>query len=259
MKRIVILSDKQIPYHDKRATKNVVQFVRDYSPDELANVGDEIDCPQPARWNKGFAVEYSGTLGQHIESNYRLQAELREAIGGYRTYRIMRSNHVDRLETYLTKYAPAFAGLRIFGDEPLSIEKLLRYDKLDITYHRQMFDIAPGWVLAHGDEGNLSPLAGRTATNLAVNKVGKSVICGHTHRAGISSKSFGYNGKIHTTLYGVEVGNLMDIRKAHYLKSGSGDWQQAFAILYVDGNRVTPQLVYIQRDGSFIVDGHRWG
>jgi len=41
MKRIVVLSDMQIPYNDKRATRAVMNVVADYEPDELFCVGDE--------------------------------------------------------------------------------------------------------------------------------------------------------------------------------------------------------------------------
>jgi predicted phosphodiesterase len=56
-----------------------------------------------------------------------------------------------------------------------------------MTYHKTAYEI-PGtnWVMAHGDEGNISQHAGITALNLA-KKWGKSVLCGHTHRLGMSA------------------------------------------------------------------------
>jgi len=66
------------------------------------------------------------------------------------------------------------------------------------------------------------------------------------------------NGKPTRTLWGMEVGNLMDMRKATYLKGGYGNWQQGFGLLYVDGNKVTPQLVPMRPDGSFDAHGKQW-
>ncbi len=43
MKRIVVLSDMQIPLHNKPAINAVIKFVKDYQPDELFCVGDEAD------------------------------------------------------------------------------------------------------------------------------------------------------------------------------------------------------------------------
>jgi predicted phosphodiesterase len=50
MKRIVVLSDLQIPYHDSKAVKASIQFVKDYKPDELWCVGDELDAPGTKAW-----------------------------------------------------------------------------------------------------------------------------------------------------------------------------------------------------------------
>jgi hypothetical protein len=57
----------------------------------------------------------------------------------------------------------------------------------------------------------------------------------------------------------MEVGNLMDYRKAKYIKGGLFTWQQGFGILYVDGRTVIPSVIPIARDGSFIVEGKVWG
>jgi hypothetical protein len=66
-KRIVVLSDLQIPYHDSKAVEASIQFVKDYKPDELWCVGDELDAPEPSRWNKGMAGEYAETLQDSID------------------------------------------------------------------------------------------------------------------------------------------------------------------------------------------------
>ncbi len=41
IKRIVVISDLQVPFHDKKAVKNVAQFIRKYKPDDVLCVGDE--------------------------------------------------------------------------------------------------------------------------------------------------------------------------------------------------------------------------
>jgi hypothetical protein len=57
------------------------------------------------------------------------------------------------------------------------------------------------------------------------------------------------------TLHGVEVGNLMSFSAAKYTK-GSAQWQQAFAIMYVKGKNVQVDLIYIEKDGTFTVEGN---
>ena len=120
-----------------------------------------------------------------------------------------------------------------------------------------MFEFAPKWLLAHGDEGGLSSEPGKTALNLA-KRAGKSVLCGHTHRAGIQPFTTAYGGKFVQTIYGMEVGCLMELKQAAYLKSGGANWQLAFGIFHVDGAHVSPHIVYMRRDGSFVWENRLW-
>ena len=251
MKRIVVLSDMQIPYHDPRAIKLVQQFVKDYQPDELFCVGDEADSPEPSRWNKGSAGEYAGTLQAGLDKTAEIMKTFKEAIGD-KPFHVMRSNHGDRIQHYVSRYAPALSSLR-----DLEYSKLLRYRENEITYHNKLWSFAPGWIMAHGDEGNLSRQAGGTALALA-RKTGSSVVCGHTHRLGIQHEHTGFNGKIQNRLYGVEVGHLMDLSQASYLNTGSANWQQGVAILYVDKGKVTPSIVPINGT-SLIAEGKQYG
>jgi hypothetical protein len=51
----------------------------------------------------------------------------------------------------------------------------------------------------------------------------------------------------------------MDQKKASYLKGGIANWQQAIGVLYIDSQKVTPKLIPIHKDGTFVVDGKVWG
>lgn len=227
-----VISDLQVPYEDRNAVQAAIDFVAKGRFDGLLNVGDECDCPQPSRWNKGTAGEYAETLLSDISRCADIMAEFRKALGAHKPYHVMRSNHGDRIATYVERYAPAL-GPFIAPGGILDIPSLLRYDESGITYHRKPFEFARGWVLAHGDEGSLSRIPGGTAKALAVNW-GKSVVCGHTHRAGIMPHTTGLPGPNQRTVYGVEVGCLMDFKKAEYIKSGAPNWQQAIGLIHVD-------------------------
>jgi hypothetical protein len=246
MKRIVVLSDMQIPLHDKRAIKAVVKFVKDYQPDELFCVGDEADCLAPARWSKGYAAEHSN-LQRDLDETTRIMGEFRKALGDY-PFHLMRSNHGDRIQRYIERDAPALASLR-----DLKYEKLLGYRDLEITYHNKLWEFAPGWVMGHGDEGPTSRYSGGTAMTLA-KKIGMSVVCGHTHKLGYLHDNKSFNGRYVSNLYGFEVGNLMDLKQATYLKGGSANWQTSFGLLYIHKGKVTPVPVPIQNN-SFVVEG----
>lgn len=232
-KRAVILPDFQIPYQDNKAVEATIEFVKWYKPDELWCVGDELDAPEPSRWNKGMAGEYAGTLQDGIDMTHETMAAFRRALGPNKPFYMQRSNHTDRIENYIRKYAPAFDSLR-----GMKIETLLGYDELGITYLHKMTELMPGWVMAHGDEGRISSVPGSTALGLA-KRLGKSVVCGHTHRVGLQHESVGMYGKT-STLYGLEVGHQMDMSQAHYLTAGTANWQQGLGILVQEGRKVTP-------------------
>jgi hypothetical protein len=245
VRTIVAISDLQVPYHHKRAVQALSKFIADYQPDDVICVGDEIDLPQVSRWTQGTAGEYVGKVHRDRDATMRILEDLQ-------VRHLMRSNHGERLWSYLLRRAPALA------DEPeLQYERYMRLADIGVTYHRKMYEFAPGWLLAHGDELGHSGIAGTTAARLA-KATGKSVVCGHTHRAGIQPFSEAHSGRVNRTLFGVEVGNLMDMGKAGYLKSGGANWQSAFGILHVDGRKVSPHIVFMRPDGSFVWEKREW-
>ena len=201
-----------------------MDLIRDIKPAQLWCVGDELDAPEPSRWNKGMEGEYANTLQDSIDKTKEIMHSFRLALGKGKPFIIQRSNHTDRVETYIRKYAPAFAPLR-----DLQVENLLGYNDLGITYLHKMKEIVPGWVMAHGDEGRMSGIPGQTALKLAM-QVGKSVVCGHTHRLGLGHHTVGLNGKT-SSIYGLEVGHMMDMKKASYLMTGTANWHQGLGML----------------------------
>lgn len=184
-----------------------------------------------------------------MEKTRELLAYYRQGYDG--PFHLSRSNHDERLENYLEKHAPGVAGLTI-GGQLLNIQNALGLDALGITWHAKPYEIAPGVLLMHGDEGGMSQIPANTALGLAI-RSRRSVICGHTHRAGLAWS----NG-----LFGLEVGHMMNIGAAGYLGPARlNNWGNAFGILRVVRHRkqkvqVYPQLIPIQEDGSFIVDGN---
>jgi hypothetical protein len=245
----------QIPFHHKKNVEALQDFIFESKVDGLYAVGDEIDVPQLGVFNKGTRAEFERTLQRDFTTTHNVLAEFREALGSKKKpFVLQRSNHSARIEKYIYKSAPAFESVTA-----LRIENLLGLNKLGITYQRHMDFIAPGVLMGHGDEGVLSKSGGLTALNLGI-RTGQNVVCGHTHRQGISSASRGFGGRLNT-IWGMEVGHLMDLRSsgASYISEKSANWQQGFGMLYVQDNHVVPQLVPINNKGKFIADGQEWG
>ena len=244
MHRIWLISDLQVPYHDKAAVNAVTQCITDLKKkdDLVVTVGDEIDLPQISRWTQGKAGEWERTLGRDRDETVAILANLR-------VDHMIRSNHTDRLFQSLTSRLPGLLGL-----PELELKNFLKLDDLGITFHEEAFRVASGWVVMHGDEAGVSQIPGQTAWGLT-QKVGMSVACGHTHRLGLRPQTQSVNGRVTRTLYGLEVGCLMNFKDAKYAKTHN--WQQGFGILYVDGQKVTPAAIPIDKK-SFVVEGKRY-
>src|SRR5690606_34525490 len=247
-KRIVIVPDTQIPLHHRKAMKRVIDFIGEYQPDEVVHIGDLMDYPQPSRWSKDTRAEFEGSVFEDSEMGKKHFLEpLREVYSG--PVGVIEGNHDARPREYLEKYAPALAESRAFH-----MDTLLDFEKYNVQWLPKFYELAPGWVATHGHKGGirLTQDAGKTALNAGV-RFGKSVVMGHTHRLAALPKSFGYDGNIQT-IWGVEAGNLMDMRQAQYLKGATANWQMGFVILLVNKDRVTPVVVPIV-DNEFTVDG----
>ena len=252
-KRIFLIPDTQVPFHDRKAMRAVIRAIGDLQPDELIHIGDLMDVPQPSRWNKDTRGEFEGSVFEDCEfAKVHLLQEIRAVYDG--PFGVHEGNHDERSRTYLAKYAPALAGTTAFN-----IETLLDFDGFGIDLLPEFNPVAPGWITTHGHRGmlSLSQIAGMTALNTAI-RTGTSLIMGHTHRLGVASKVVeGYGGVVKKTVTGMEVGNLMNMKLAHYLKGGTANWQQGFGLLTVDGKHVKAEIVPIHA-GRFTVDGRTW-
>ena len=246
MKPIVIIPDLQVPYHNKAAVSNISKFIKTYKPDHVVSVGDEMDMQTISRWSKGTPLEFERSIGKDRDETVRVLESLQ-------IRHMIRSNHTDRLFNTVMMRAPGLLGL-----PELNIENFLKLDQIGTTYHKNPYQLAPGWLLMHGDEGSINQTGGMTALGLA-KRAGMSVVCGHTHRMGLVHHSQSYAGSAGRTVWGLEAGNLMNYKQAKYIKGGLINWHQGFGILYVDGNTVTPHLVPLRKDGTFIVDRKVWG
>jgi metallophosphoesterase superfamily enzyme len=228
-KRIVVISDLQMPFEDRKALAAVIRFIGEYRPDEVIQIGDLVDYPQPSRWSKGTAAEFEGSVLK--DSKYAQQhffEPLREVYSG--PVSMHEGNH-DLLPV------------------------LLDLPKYRVQLLPDFHQVAPDWLTTHGHVGGitLSQISGNTALNGA-KRAGKSLVMGHTHRQGIGRHTTGYGGKVTRTVTGVEVGHLMNMRHANYLKGATPNWQTGFAVLHIDRSTVTPELVPITAR-RFIVDG----
>ncbi|MFI6049030.1 hypothetical protein ACIBCO_02950 [Streptomyces violascens] len=252
MKRIVLISDLQMPLENKRANRNLIAFIHDSQPDEVINIGDINDYTAPAHWSAGKRAEYGMNVRQ--EAAYTRRHHLDPIRAGYDgPYTLLGSNHGERPLRYLADRAPA-----LYDEVAFREDKLLLLDDYGMRFEPTRYDFAPGWSAIHGHARgiNLARYAGGTAIN-ATRVYDRNIAMGHTHRAGIISRSIAPGAT--RTLTGVELGHLMDINKAAYLGSERiANWQSAFGLFHIDGTTVTPHIIPVSRTGSFLVEGERY-
>jgi hypothetical protein len=206
-----------------------------------------MDFNTISKFSSGFD-EHSKTIGRDRDMCVDVMYDLQIT-------QLSRSNHGARLFNALSTRLPG-----LIGAPELEIENFLKLPELGIKYHRKPYEI-PGtnWVMVHGDEQSIKPHGGLTALE-AAKRHGKSVVCGHTHRQGISSYTQSSGGLEVSRLTGFEVGHLMDTRStgASYMK-GTFNWQTGFGVIYTDRKRVLPIAVPIEKDGSFQFEGKVYG
>ncbi len=143
MKNIVCISDLQVPYHDVEATKAVAKFIQWYQPETVVSCGDEMDMQTISKWSKGTELEFERSIGRDRDLT-------RQVLYDLTVEHMVRSNHTDRLFTTVAMRAPGLLGL-----PELQLENFLGLDELEIKYHKDPYELAPGWLLMHGDEGIL--------------------------------------------------------------------------------------------------------
>ncbi|ATW60185.1 metallophosphoesterase [Mycobacterium phage Ph8s] len=251
-KRIVVISDTQIPFDDRKQLKAVIGYIGDTQPDEVVHIGDLMDYPSPSRWTKGTKEEFAQRIKPDSEQCKRRFLEpLRQVYDG--PVGVHEGNHDRRPVDYLHQFAPALVE---YADD-FRFQNLLDFDGFGVKVLPEFYKIAPGWISTHGHRGGIRLVqkAADTAYN-AMMRFNSSVIIGHTHRQGIKPHTLGYGGDS-KVLWSMEVGNLMSMKLAQYLKGATANWQSGFGLLTVEGTHVKPELVPIN-GGRFSVDGHTW-
>lgn len=239
----IVLSDLQLPFHDKRAIAAVCTMLADRAASivEVHQVGDFFDFTGISRWVDGTVAE--GGLQKELDASRSVQADIHAAYAGKKT-RIL-GNHDDRLKKYLSTKAKGLHGLRV-----LDFDYVTEAERYGWKTVAEPYSVAPNTASVHGL--SVRSKSGYTA-HAHLDKVDSHVVHGHTHRAGLVYRTVGAR-----TRWAMETGCLMDPAKASYAPGGFVDWQQAVAALWVDGKETFPVLMDLRADRSFVFDGKRY-
>jgi predicted phosphodiesterase len=167
--RRLFIPDTHTPFHDQRAFDLMLDVASDFKPNEVVYLGDFFDCYSVSDYSKDPRQNFK-FLSQEIEPGIGLMAEV-EKRSRASAYMFLEGNHENRIKRYLDTFAP------VLGDigsprELLKIPKNYRY----LPYGQTNYYRMPGLVATHGT------VTTKHSTASMVEKLGCSVIHGHTHR-----------------------------------------------------------------------------
>lgn len=242
MLSVLIVPDLQVPLHDHAFLERLLRVAKDGKFDKIGFIGDLSDSTEISRWVKGKPGEYAGDFQNACDQVAEVVRAFRAAAPKAYMW-LQNSNHDARIRDYLTEGAPA-----LLGQRSLQIEELFGLTKHDVFFKEKPYEFLPGVLSVHGHEESYSSVPGKYGLD-AINRYGKSVVYGHTHRPLLVTNSRGYDGDV-TTQFAMNVGHGMDTYQVDYLKSGHMNWCRAFGVVRYDSDRLFPELV-IAVDGSF--------
>lgn len=250
MTTAMIIPDLQVPLHDPVFVEKLIDVAEYISPDILLFIGDLTDSTEVGRWVKGRSGEYTGNLQAAFNETRSIVARFRRAVGQDAEMILIRSNHDDRTEEYISANAPALASF-----DCLDFPTLIGLGDHHVQYVAGPYEFLPGCVAVHGHERAYSSVPGKYGLLRAV-EYGANVVYGHTHTPLLVTTSQGYHGRTENR-WAMNVGHGMDMTQASYLKDGYATWAQGFGVVTYEDGVALPELI-LAMDGKFVYRDVIW-
>jgi len=249
------------PFHDEAAMNVAIKIVdwlyHNDRVDAVVNLGDFLDLPSQGRFEQeaGFA----GMTQRALNRGHLFLQEQRAAAGEDAEIVLIEGNHDRRMEKFIQINAAAAWGLkRANADElpVMSIPYLLRLDEIGVNY----IDAYPAgayWISKNlrAIHGHKVRSGGSTAAAYTNDTPHISTVFGHIHRQEVQSKTvFDRDGSIRSQA--ISPGCLCRVDGAVPSVNGSTkidgstakfweNWQQGIAVITVDGENFSTELVQI--------------
>jgi len=171
-KRLLVVSDLHVPYHNVPAITAAVDYAIRFKVDSVLINGDLVDEHSLSK----FLVDpRKRNFRQEIETTNLLLDEFQKALPSAKFF-FKAGNHDERLEAYLMRKAP-----ELLGFEEYKLSNLLKLYARGIECVEDKHVIYAGkLVILHGHEVNMKGTTVNPARTLFL-KIKKSGICGHLH------------------------------------------------------------------------------
>ncbi len=259
MRKWLLSSDQQIPYHDPRAVELWFKVMKSFKPDVVDYLGDQDDQACYSRWTEGRSQEFTNLYKEEGAEHLLpyIQAEAKGARELYEQTRkiaknaelfVALGNHDVRVFDYVDKklneISKDVTPNSLWGLDDLGYDYIYYGDKPRLRY---------GGLYAHHGVA-ISKHAGESV-KADMDSFGVSIIRGHSHRLATTHKTYDIRGEV---LRGYELGHMSDIASSGMSYTNIHNWAQGFAYGYIDGDDAHISLVEIKPDYTCVVDGKKY-
>lgn len=226
-RRIAVMSDIHLPYHDRNALVRAIKEVSSIGVDAIYLNGDVMDAYQLSKHEKNklnrsfkYEVDMTRLFFEELRSKFK-EEDIYFKIG----------NHDQRFDRYIMDNADQLAGL-------LTLEDVLRLRDSRIKMVSSMTRVIAGDLsILHGHE---LPIKGAVNHARAIMlKVASSVLCGHFHRDDVSYMR-DLEGNVHI-VYG--SGCLCKLNPKYM---PINNWNHGYTIVELDGTgkfNIVPKIL----------------
>lgn len=173
-KRVGVISDTHIPYHDEVAFSAAVEYLKAAKPDALLINGDFADFYTISRWQKNPKKR---NMGQELSAVRQAIEWLRSEFPKvHMVYKM--GNHDERFDHYLWNHAPEIS------DEPeMRLENWLHFEKHGIDMVADQRPVMAGKLpIFHGHELGKSVFSPVNPARGAFLRTHHTVLIGHSHQ-----------------------------------------------------------------------------
>lgn len=207
----IIVNDLQIPWHDKAVTSLVLEFIRDLKPHGVVLNGDIVDCYQISDFDKDPKRVHVWTLKEEI----RLAGELMDALRDVPEKWWLGGNHEDRLRRLGWRY-PALSFMLDFPNLFKLPEHGFAWKPYGGSINLGKLEVTHGFIVRS---------ASGVSAKAHFDRIGSSVLHGHTHRLGTYYRTNHRGAHV-----AVENGCLCRLNPEYVQHP---DWQQGFSVVHV--------------------------
>lgn len=218
----------------------VKEFAKQWAPDWVVNLGDHFDFDYLSKFSEDDSLLREG---KRLRADVELGRRDRDYwLSITDDYSVLQGNHDERLDRLIAKH-PMFEYL-------LSADNLFQYQESGVTYapvreqplKRGKLNMIHGWF------------ANKYHTAKHLDRMSGNIVYGHVHEFQTTSKTLAAMGE---EIAAWSLGCLCD-RSPGYLKGRPSEWQNGFAVVYMDdlGNFNLYPIRII--GNSFIWGGERY-